>query len=73
MKILCFEISYIGFDWLFNETKLEWQHLALENQKVKAIISLRQIKDLGLKEALKIVEDYMINNGIETKRISPNY
>ena len=64
MRIFCFDISFIGFK------RKEWENIALSGDKVKAILSLRAMKNknypnvddprrLGLKDAKDIVEAYM--------------
>lgn len=60
MKILCFEIDYVGF-------KKDWQKMALAGKEIPAIKRLREIKTpiMGLKEAKEKVDAYMINHGVE--------
>lgn len=70
MKILCFEITYVGF-----MKKQKWQQSALAGLKINAIKELRDLKNngkrlndkgwYGLAEAKQAVEKYMLKNGVK--------
>lgn len=76
MKILCFNITYVGF---FEKT---WKKYVREGYKIKAIKQLRDNKNknkkhtdknwLGLKEAKDIVEKYMNKKHIGIKSYYDN-
>ena len=72
MRILCFEVSYVGFSYL------KWQQHALRGETILAIKALREMKNkdypevddprrLGLKEALSVVKAYMEKKGVQWK------
>ena len=59
MKILCFEIDirYVGF-------KTKWKSLALDRQKIQAIKAYQEKHHCSLKEAKRVVDKFMIEEGI---------
>jgi len=72
MKILCFEIKYVGFGKAISE----WQKIALTGNKIGAVRVMREVANvkyphiddprrLGLKEAKYQVEAYMQRMGID--------
>lgn len=67
MKVLCFEIAYVGFG------ATGWKKVAKTGDLISAIRTLRQeVKGTGLMQAKEIVEDYMSKHKI-TRFISNGY
>ncbi|HPR91716.1 MAG TPA: hypothetical protein PLR64_00460, partial [Candidatus Dojkabacteria bacterium] len=82
MRILCFDIEYVGFKGCFPliQNNSGWKAFALKGDKISAIKEYRNVKNsrygvddprrVGLREAKDKVEEFMIKNKVVYPPIS---